>query len=253
MDQHNLVNRQFGTMAANYLTSAVHAQGSDLERLGALAASLQPRRVLDLGCGGGHASYAVAAAAPAEVVAYDLSEEMLGVVRAEAAKRGLDKLATLQGSVQQLPFDDHAFDLVVSRYSAHHWMDMGASTREMARVLAPAGTLVIIDVIAPETPLYDTALQTIELLRDASHVRDYRLSEWRAMLAAAGLEVTNSDSWKLKLEFESWVRRIGTPAPRVAALHATMDALPQEAREYFAIQPDRTFSSDTAWIQARHA
>lgn len=253
MDQHNLVNRQFGTMAANYLTSAVHAQGNDLERLGALAAGLHPRRVLDLGCGGGHASYAIAAAVPVEVVAYDLSEEMLDVVRAEAAKRGLDKLVTRQGSVHKLPFKDAAFDLVASRYSAHHWMDMQASVAEMARVLAPGGTLVIIDVIAPETPLYDTALQTIELLRDASHVRDYRLSEWRAMLAEAGLEVTASDSWKLKLEFESWVRRIGTPPPRVAALHATMDALPREAREYFAILADRTFSSDTAWIQARRA
>lgn len=253
MDQHSLVNQQFGTMAENYLTSAVHAQGADLQRLGELAARLAPRRVLDLGCGGGHASYALAAATGAEVVAYDLSEEMLAVVRAEAGKRGLGNLATRQGSAQALPFENAAFDLVVSRYSAHHWMDMGASVAEMARVLAPAGTLVVIDVIAPETPLYDTALQAIELLRDASHVRDYRLSEWRAMLAAARLEVTDSDSWKLPLEFESWVRRIGTAAPRVAALHATMDALPKEARDYFAIQPDRSFSSDTAWIQARHA
>ncbi|TAM08651.1 MAG: hypothetical protein EPN67_02290 [Pusillimonas sp.] len=120
-------------------------------------------------------------------------------------------------------------------------------------MLAPGGTLVVIDAIAPETPLYDTALQTIELLRDASHVRDYRVSEWRAMLATAGLAVDNSDTWKLPLDFDAWIKRIGTPAARVAALRVTMEALPQEARDYLAVRTDCSFSLDTAWIEARRA
>ena len=43
--------------------------------------------------------------------------------------------------------------------------------------------------MAREDYAQDTFLQTIELLRDPSHVRDYRISEWRDMLAAAGFAV----------------------------------------------------------------
>lgn len=251
MDQQSLLVQQFGSTAGNYLSSKVHAQGRDLQRLQALAASLQPGRSLDLGCGAGHASFALAAAGAGDVVAYDLSDEMLRVVVAEAGKRGLVNLEARQGPVEKLPFADAAFDLVVTRFSAHHWLDMESALAEIARVLKPGGTLVVIDVVAPEMPLYDTVLQTIELLRDASHVRDYRVSEWRLMLGAAGLQVTGSDTWKLPLEFDSWVRRIRTSADRVAALQVTMRELPQEVKAYFSVQGDCSFSSDTAWIEAR--
>jgi len=253
MDQQHLVTRQFGSTAGNYLTSTVHAQGKDLGRLTDLARELQPGQVLDLGCGGGHASFALASGTTGEVVAYDLADEMLGVVAAEAARRQLGNIRVVQGSAASLPFEDGRFQLVASRFSAHHWMDVERGVAEAARVLAPGGTLVIIDVIAPETPLYDTALQTIELLRDASHVRDYRLSEWRRMLAAAGLPIADSDSWKLPLSFDSWVQRMGTSAARIAALKVTIDALPREARDYFSIQADYSFASDTAWMRARAA
>ncbi len=71
------------------------------------------------------------------------------------------------------------------------------------------------------------------------------------MLAAAGLSVTGSDSWKLPLDFDSWVQRIRTSPARVAALQVTMQELPQEVKHYFALQEDHSFSSDTAWIEAR--
>ena len=59
-DQRTLVSRQFGKTAAAYLASGVHAAGADLERLSRLAQTLQPARVLDLGSGAGHVSYALA-------------------------------------------------------------------------------------------------------------------------------------------------------------------------------------------------
>src|SRR5689334_7325403 len=67
-----LVGDQFGARANAYLTSAVHAQGRDLDALVALASSHRDARVLDLGCGGGHVAFNVAPHVR-EVVAYDLS------------------------------------------------------------------------------------------------------------------------------------------------------------------------------------
>ena len=250
MDQQNLVSRQFGDTACNYLTSAVHAQGTDLVMLTDLVSKLHPTRALDLGCGAGHACFAMASGGASAVVAYDLSEQMLAVVANEATSRKLDSIATQQGCAEHLPFADRSFDLVVTRFSAHHWLDIHRSLTEIARVSKPDSTLVIIDIIAPETPLYDTALQTVELLRDASHVRNYRLSEWQQMLTHGGFNLSGLSQWKLHLDFNSWITRIGTSIERVQALHTVFSGLPTEVKHYFKIKEDHSFTTDSAWIQA---
>ncbi|MEF9386964.1 class I SAM-dependent methyltransferase [Ralstonia solanacearum species complex bacterium KE056] len=249
MQQHQLVDRQFGQMAQAYLTSAVHAQGADLDALAALARATPHANVLDLGCGGGHVSFAMAPHA-ATVVAYDLSADMLDVVAAEGARRGLTQLRTRAGRAEALPFDDGAFDLVATRFSAHHWYDVRAGLAEARRVLKPGGRLAVVDIVAPEIPLLDTLLQTAEVLRDASHVRDYRLSEWQAMLTAAGFRPGTPRTWKLTMAFDSWIARIRTPQVRADAIRDVFDRAPDEVRRYFAVAPDHSFAIDAMMIEA---
>jgi SAM-dependent methyltransferase len=149
-----------------------------------------------------------------------------------------------------LPFEANTFDLIVTRYSAHHWASVPRAMAECARVIVPGGRMVVIDVIAPETPLFDTSLQVIEFLRDASHVRDYRASEWRTMYRAAGFGEPAITTWKLSIDFKAWIARIGTPADRVAALESVFSELPTEAREYFQVSPEGSFVTDSAWIES---
>ena len=250
MKQHALAAHQFGSTAAAYLTSAVHAQGHDLQRLGAMVQKEHRCRALDVGCGAGHASFALAAAG-AQVTAFDLSPAMLATVAQEAATRGLRDLQTCQGPADKLPFADASFDLVVTRFSAHHWPDVPAALREMRRVIKPQGTLVIIDVVALESPLCDTLLQTVEILRDASHLRDYRASEWSAMLQQAGFAAPVVDGWSLTMEFASWVARMRTPELRVQAIRDVWAQAPQEAREAMRVQPDGSFDLSVAWLQTQ--
>jgi ubiquinone/menaquinone biosynthesis C-methylase UbiE len=253
MDQQEKSASQFGASAANYLTSPVHAGGADLDRLAAIAGELRPARALDLGCGAGHASFALARGGAKRVMAYDPSDGMLAVVRRAAHERGHGAIETRSGAAESLPFEDGYFELVVTRFSAHHWADVSRALGECARVLAPGGRLVVIDVVAPEAPLLDTALQVVEFLRDASHVRDYRISEWRAMQHAAGFAEPEVATWKLPMEFLSWIARIGTPPDRVAALRAAFAALSAEARAYFQVGADLSFSIDAASLDTRNA
>jgi SAM-dependent methyltransferase len=176
---------------------------------------------------------------------------MLQVVAEAAAARGLERtIETCAGAAEKLPFAKHTFDLIVSRYSAHHWASVPDALAECGRVIVPGGRMIVIDVIAPEIPLLDTSLQVIEFLRDGSHVRNYRASEWRSMYKNAGCGEPAVTTWKLSIDFKGWIARIGTPADRIAALESVFSELPSEAREYFQISPERSFIMDSAWIEA---
>jgi ubiquinone/menaquinone biosynthesis C-methylase UbiE len=187
-----------------------------------------------------------------EVVAYDLSTEMLDAVRSTAQQRGLTNIATVCGPAETLPFTDGSFDLVVSRFSAHHWRDVGQGLAEARRVLAPGGIAVFVDVVAPEAPLLDTFLQTIELLRDPSHVRDYAPSEWRAFLESAGFAIERETMRRLPLEFASWIARMKTPPARAEVIRSLHAEMAGDVRAYFELTPAGDFTVDTLEVRAVH-
>ena len=243
------VQEQFGGVAQAYLTSTVHSQGAELAAVAEKMSRTPDAAVLDLGCGAGHVSFAVAPQVKS-VMAYDLSAGMLDVVRGEAARRNFENIATKKGRVDELPFDDCSFDWVCTRYSAHHWTAVIQALAETRRVLKPSGTFVLIDTSAPESPLLDTHLQAIELLRDGSHVRNYTRSQWLAMLREQNFEVTGQSSWKISIDFKSWVERMRTPALNVKAVASLQANAPKEVRDYFQISEDGSFQQDSVLIEA---
>jgi len=244
-----LVGGQFGSRAEAYLQSAVHAWSPDLEALVAVMKDRRDARVLDLGCGGGHVAFNVAPLVR-EVVAYDLSPEMLAVVERAARERGLSNVATRQGMVESLPFEGASFDAVLSRFSAHHWRDLDAGLREAARVVKPGGTVAIADTVAPGIPLIDTYYQAIELLRDCSHVRNYSRAEWEAAIARAGLAPGSVSPFSLRLEFQAWVERMGTPKLQVEAIRTLQTTVSAVAPRYFATEPDGSHRIDVVLFTA---
>jgi len=247
--QH-LVTEQFGPRAEAYVTSAVHASGEDLTEIARLVTGRRQARLLDLGCGGGHVSFTVAPQVK-EVVAYDLSAEMLTAVTRNAVDRGLDNLRTEQGAAEHLPFADQSFDIVASRYSAHHWRDFAAGLREARRVLKPDGIAIFADAVSPGEPLRDSFLQTIEMLRDPSHVRDYSIAEWRQALSNAGFKPAEATQRKLRLEFSSWVARINTPAIHREAIRSLMTMMSGDVATHFDLAADGSFTLDTMTMVAK--
>lgn len=249
---HALVVDQYGPRAGTYVSSTVHATGEDLERIEAAVRGCATARVLDLGCGGGHVSYRVAPHV-AEVTAVDPVAEMLTAVARTAQERGLANITVQQSSAERLPFADGRFDLVLCRFSAHHWSDFAAGLREAARVLAPQGRAIFVDVVAPEPPLLDTHLQAVELLRDPSHVRNYSVAEWVGALARAGLAVTAITRRRLRMEFASWTARTHTPELHAQAIRALQEGAPAEVRDHFAVEADGSFMLDMASFEAEHS
>lgn len=247
---HAFVDEQYGQRAADYLTSAVHASGEDLDEIE--AAARPGDRALDLGCGGGHVAYRLAPHV-AQVTAVDVTAAMLDTVAAEAARRGLGNVATRQAPAEALPFADGSFDLVVCRFSAHHWRDFEAGLREARRVLAPGGRAIFVDTTGAADPLVDSHMQAFELLRDVSHVRNYTVAEWTAALARAGFAVDGFSSRRLRMEFAVWTARTRTPDVAVRAIRALQIGAPDEVKTAMAIEADGAFELDAATFVAHGA
>jgi ubiquinone/menaquinone biosynthesis C-methylase UbiE len=104
-----------------------------------------PRRVLDIGCGTGVLLRQIAGQVPgaAELVGIDAAPQMVEVARSSNENDGDPQF--LEGSVEELPFDDRHFDLVVSTTSFDHWEDQQRGLNECARVLSTSGKLVCVD------------------------------------------------------------------------------------------------------------
>jgi len=248
MQHDHTIAQSFGPNANFYLTSPIHSQGEDLPQLAEVVRATEKPVVLDLGCGAGHASFALASFAQ-EVVAYDLTESMLQIVAATATERRLANIRTQQGSVERIPFEAGQFDWVVSRYSAHHWRNVTQALSETRRVLKPGGQVCFIDSVGESEPLFDTHLQTLELLRDPSHVRNYNEAEWLAMFQAHSFQARIIKRWRIAIEFSSWVARIGTPPDRITALRTFWAGAPAEVRDHYKLQPDLSFEIEVAMIQ----
>lgn len=222
--------RQFGREAEKYVTSAVHA---DPDALSELVAHLGPSggRVVDVGTGAGHLAMALAPHVD-HVVALDPTPEMLEVTQRQAVQRGVGNLTTLLGFAESLPFGDGELDGVACRVAAHHFHDVRAFVSESARVLKPGGWFLLVDTVSPEDDEADRRLNIFETIRDPSHVRDYRPSEWVSFVEGAGLTVQGTTlRWK-SLDFEEWMSRMSvSPGDRVV-LRAMWETADGAFRQY---------------------
>jgi hypothetical protein len=117
-------------------------------------------------------------------------------------------------------------------------------------VLARGGHALVIDTLAQDDPLADTFMQTIELLRDPSHVRNRSKAEWRSLLQSAGLVELEFADWPTRLEFATWAERMRTPADRVAVIRSLQEGAPQEVRQALRIEADGSFTIRTGlfWL-----
>jgi len=175
--------------AQAYRESTTHATGDDLELVIEWCEPGPGVTVLDVATGGGHVARRLRDAG-AQVVTVDAAPGMEPDVIAPA---------------DHLPFADASFDAVACRIAAHHFPDVLAAVREMARVARDR-------VVICDNTFTSESAEEADRLRDPSHVRNYGVAEWHSFFELAGLEVAEEKSLLRDTDFEDWLDRTETPA-----------------------------------------
>ena len=201
----SLSQEHFGKTAASYLTSTPHALGKSLERLVALTSPQKTWHALDIATGGGHVAYTFAPHVE-RVWATDITQEMLDMVKGEAAKRGLANVRTTYAKAEALPFEDASFDLVTCRIAPHHFDSIAKFLEEVRRVLKPSGLFAVVDNVVPAGHVGDY-VNAFERFRDPSHLRAWTMDEWRAALKTHGFAIGHEEQIYKNMEFKSWASR----------------------------------------------
>ncbi|MDP2242234.1 MAG: methyltransferase domain-containing protein [Burkholderiales bacterium] len=209
-DHQDLIRREFSQQAEAMSKAALFNDAGILNRIREAAQLTRQSRVLDVACGPGIVVEALAPAA-GEVVGCDITPEMLAKARQRCAASGLTNVRFEPGRAEALPFEDASFDVVVSRSALHHFPDVAAALREMARVVRAGGRVVILDVISSENEAEAALHNALETLRDPSHVRMLPKSELQSVLENANLTVETCTEWSDPREFEDWLKITNAP------------------------------------------
>ena len=184
--------------AEAYRQSPIHAVGEDLDLVVAWCEPAAGVDVLDVATGGGH-------------VARKLREAGANVVTVDPAP-GMQ--ADVIAPADHLPFADSSFDAVACRLAAHHFPDVLAAVKEMARVARSR-------VVICDNTFVSESSEEADRLRDPSHVRNYGVEEWHSFFELAGLELADEAMMLRPLEIEPWLARVecaGAEAQRVREL-----------------------------------
>lgn len=156
-------------------------------------------RVLDVGCGTGDLTEALAIRG-ATVVGYDISSGV--IARARARFRGFPNVILECADIVDADLEHGPFDLIVSVTVLQHQVDdrsLNEAVGKLARVLRPGGTILILETVLPEAASGRGA---------AHYIRPRTRSEWLACFQDAGLQLAYERSYPQNaLTTLAWVRR----------------------------------------------
>ena len=196
-----LIMEQFALQAIPFSEIPGHSQS--LRMLVEMAGASKTGEVLDVACGPGIVACEFACHC-GHVTGIDVTPQMIAQARERQKSRRLKNLTWQVGDVMTLPFPDSRFDVVLTRYSFHHFLAPGRILAEMARVCRKGGRVVVADVVLPvdKTAVYDE----LETLRDPSHVHALSFEEMASVWESAPLANMRTAMYKVDLEVEEQLR-----------------------------------------------
>lgn len=243
MDHKKDIQLQFGLNANSYVNSQIHKKGADLQILIKMASTSGQEKLLDIATGGGHTANGFAPFVK-NVTALDITAEMLAAAETFVKGNGHQNVEFIQGDAENLPFPEESFDIVTCRIAPHHFPNVNEFVNEAFRVLKPGGQFLLDDNVAPEDDGFDQFYNHIEKIRDYSHFRAWKKSEWVKMLELAHFEIIEWHRFEKNFLFDSWCDRLKLPQTEKENLNRLMiNATDQIKAKFRIVQNEQMVSS----------
>jgi ubiquinone/menaquinone biosynthesis C-methylase UbiE len=136
-----------------------------------------------------------------------------------------------------LPFPAGSFSLLTCRIAAHHFPDIPRALSEFHRVLRRrVGRMVIIDTLLPEDPEIADFYQSMEKMRDPTHIQAHTEREWVSMVEEALFEVQATVVFPKTHDFVEWGKRAGLKRDQMKDLNQFLIDAPDAVHDYFQIE-----------------
>jgi SAM-dependent methyltransferase len=219
---------QFNANAEKYAASQVHKFGASLPVLLEMAQPNLNDRALDVATGTGNTALTIAPFV-SSVIGLDMAVKMLEQAKKRALEEGFANADFLEGSAEDLPFDDSSFSLVVSRHAPHHFRDVPKFLSEVVRVLEAGGRFVMADQVTLEAQ-NKSWIDEFQRTRDPSHFTQRTIEEWQELARAAGLTWVTHQVVPYRLEFDWWTQASGCTPERLVKLIELLEHVPDEIR-----------------------
>jgi len=205
-EHQTLIVDQFTKQAVPFSTAKTIADEKALQLLIDSAEARPHDTVLDVACGGGNVVCAFARMVR-HATGIDMTPAMLERARLVGREKSLPNVSWDLGEATSLPYADASFTIVVTRFSLHHFIEPFAVLKEMVRVCAPDGRILVADMHTNVDSAKGAEFNRMELLRDPSHVRALPVAELKALFPAAGLPQARITFYELRDELENLLRR----------------------------------------------
>jgi ubiquinone/menaquinone biosynthesis C-methylase UbiE len=170
--------------------------------------------VLEVGAGTGN-FLAVFAPVAGRLIAADLTPGMLRIAREQTAQ-----MLLVAGDGARLPLRSGSVDLATSAHAIHHIPDPDPVLREMARVTAEGGRVMVVDISAPEDADEADRMNEVMLLRDPSHARAFTPEGMRGLMENAGLRILAHRIVERTGRVSNWMWPGEYPEERIRLVHA---------------------------------
>lgn len=225
------IREEFTHQSKSFGTSAAMTSAQTLDALIELVPEDPDARWLDVACGPGVISRAMAGRV-GSVAGVDLTPAMVEEAQRRAREDGIDNVSFALGDATALDYADASFDGAITRLSLHHVPAPGRVLAEMARVVRPGGWVVVSDIAADSDGEAFAWREEIERLRDPSHWACRTPASLRRMGEATGLVAEREELVPVDIDFDDWLAR-GSSGLAVAGLVAgLLDEQPGGAESF---------------------
>ncbi|MBN2455820.1 MAG: class I SAM-dependent methyltransferase [Sedimentisphaerales bacterium] len=223
MEHSEIVRREFSRQAANFGENGLTLSSQEyLAWIVDILPFQSDFRVLDVAAGTGHLSRMIAPHVR-QVIAIDMTKEMLEQARKAAAEACIENILFEEGDAAALPYQDNSFDMVVSRFAIHHFEKPELQLKEMVRVSREEHAVGIIDMLSPADESLISPYNRLEQMRDPSHTVALTKEQLTKAMEISGLLVQQFAARDINVDFERWTEMTGTDRQTKLAIRSELE------------------------------